>query len=197
MKAQQKLQPKPEPTLSALQPAYQQPQSASETWCKADKMPKIPHSLSWGARKVVWKMSTIKIVFKWYIMQPATVGRSVWLDGGVGGTWALSSAFCQARVQHCWAVHVQLIFRQISLSYYFSFEMGKIHTLCKLMQIVVLSVYPSFCPFCALVHLFFPSIHLSVHPSICLSSIHPSTYLLNKRESDSANCSCSSFAIVS
>jgi len=49
-------------------------------------MPKIPHSLSWGARKVVWKMSTIKIVFKWYIMQPATVGRSVWLDGGVGGT---------------------------------------------------------------------------------------------------------------
>lgn len=39
--------------------------------------------------------------------------------------------------------------------------------------------------------------HLSVHPSICRSSIHPSTYLLKKRESDSANCSCSSFAIVS
>jgi len=83
-------------------------------------------------------------------------------------------------VQHCWAVHVQLIFRQISLSYYFSIEMGKIHTLCKLMQIVVLSVYPSFCPFCALVHLFFPSIHLSVHPSICLPIhlfIDPSIHL--------------------
>lgn len=38
-------------------------------------MPKIPRSLSWGAGRVVWKMSTIKIAFKWYIMQPATVGR--------------------------------------------------------------------------------------------------------------------------
>lgn len=38
-------------------------------------MPKIPRSLSWGAGRVVWRMSTIKIAFKWYITQPATVGR--------------------------------------------------------------------------------------------------------------------------
>lgn len=31
--------------------------------------------LSWGGGRVVWNMSTIKIAFKWYIMQPATVGR--------------------------------------------------------------------------------------------------------------------------
>ena len=46
-------------------------------------MPKIPPSLSWGAGRVVWKMSTIKIAFKWYIMQPATVGSYVQPDEGV------------------------------------------------------------------------------------------------------------------
>lgn len=32
-------------------------------------------SLLGSRERVVWKMSPIKIAFKWYIMQPATVGR--------------------------------------------------------------------------------------------------------------------------
>lgn len=76
--------PKPEPTLSDLHPAHQQPQSGSEAWCKADKMPKIPHSLSWGAGRVVWKTSTVKIAFKWCIMQQLLWAGGPAADEGVG-----------------------------------------------------------------------------------------------------------------